>query len=188
MDGHHTPGTEINFLFWRICRSCSLSISLFISYIRINIHGIMYFIYAWFGFYLLCLTNIISVLFVLIILLYVCVYMYMLKLFLCGFWWFMFIAYVYVCRHNYIFYFAFICLHVFLLCHSRAVNIFTNFTFWIWTWYVNILRKRKHGRLERHRPLNMGSQVWNYRTTSLGAGTLRRFIIGAYKLERVSTE
>ena len=121
---------------------------------------------------------------------HVCVFMYMFKLLSCEFWWLMFIVYAYVRRHNYVFYFAFICLHVFFLCglHSRGVNIFTNFTFWIWTWYVNILRKRKHGRLERHRPLNMGSQVWNYRATSLGAGTLRRFIIGTYNLKGVITE
>jgi hypothetical protein len=101
------------------------------------------------------------VLFIFVISLYVCVSIYMLKLLLCESGWLMFIVYAYVCRHNYIFYFAFICLHVFFLCglHSRGINIFTNFTFWIWTWYVCIFRKRRHRRLERYRPLKMGSQV-----------------------------
>jgi len=57
---------------------------------------------------------------------------------------------------------------------------FYEFQFWIWEWYVCILRKRRHGR---YRPLNIGSQVWNYRVTSLGAGPLSRFIIGIYNLQ-----
>ena len=52
MNGHHTPGTAINFLFWRICWICPLYISLFISYIRINIISwIHLFYFTWFGFY-----------------------------------------------------------------------------------------------------------------------------------------
>jgi len=39
--------------------------------------------------------------------------MYVLKLLICELSWFMFIVYAYMRRHNFIFYFAFICLHVF---------------------------------------------------------------------------
>ena len=85
----------------------------------------------------------------------------MLILLLCElyhFWWFMFIAYAYVCRHKYMFYFAFICLLVFFLCvlNSLGLILCMNFTFLIYTWYVCDLRKRRHGCLENYRPLNMG--------------------------------
>ena len=70
-------------------------------------------------------------------------------------------------------------------CKGRYTQIFT---FLIWTWYVWIHRKRRHGWLEKYRPLNMGSQVCKRRATSLGAGTHRRFIIGAYKSQGVFTE
>jgi len=122
MDGHHTPGKAINFLFWSICRSCSLSISLFISYIGINtiscnhvfhlslirnsfiMFNKYHFRFVFFCHFVVCM----------------CIHVYV-KLFLYEFLWFMFIAYVYVCWHNYIYYFAFICLHVFLLCGFTVV-------------------------------------------------------------------
>jgi len=65
-------------------------------------HVFVYF--ALFGFDGLCLTNIILVLFLFVISLYVCVYMYMLKLLSCEFWWFTFIVYAHVRRHNFTFY------------------------------------------------------------------------------------
>jgi len=52
---------------------------------------------------------------ILVILLCVCVYMYTLQWLICEFWWFVFIVYAYVCRHNYISYLEFIWLHVFFL-------------------------------------------------------------------------
>jgi len=60
-----------------------------------------------------------------------------------------------------------VCLHVFFLCglNCLGVNYFTNFTFLIWTWYVCIHRKRRHGWFQKYRPLNMGSQVWKHRVT-----------------------
>jgi len=78
MDEHHTSGTVISFVFWRIYWNFSWYDSLFIVYIGINMISCIYLCYLHCSFSMyLCLTGIILVLCSLVVPCYVCVYIYM---------------------------------------------------------------------------------------------------------------
>jgi len=78
MDEQHTPETAIHFVFYFIYLIVSLYISWFILWIGIIIisNTYLYFLHCLDLFYL-CLTNIILVLFSLIVLFWLCVHIYM---------------------------------------------------------------------------------------------------------------
>jgi len=119
MNGHHTPGTAINCVFWRVCWICSLSISWCMSYIRINIISWFHLLYlSLFGSYImyLCLTNIILSLFMLFCFCFVlcmCIHVDA-YIFICG-------SFIYVC--------VFVLMYFWFCVHTHKHSIFSIFIF-----------------------------------------------------------